>query len=79
MGAGEIDPGKVDQKGSVFNPGLVYDAGLFEYAAFTCGADLGVFTPGSCAFLDQPRHPVRRQRPQHGLDRRRRAAPARRP
>ena len=52
MGAGEIDPGKVDRAGSAFNPGLVYDAGLFEYAAFTCGADLGVFTPGSCDFLD---------------------------
>ncbi len=52
MGAGEIDPGRVSQKGSAFNPGLVYDAGLFEYAAFTCGADLGVFTPGSCTFLD---------------------------
>lgn len=51
MGAGEIDPGKVDHKGSVFNPGLVYDAGLFDYAGFTCGADLGVFTPGSCDFL----------------------------
>ncbi len=52
MGAGEIDPGRVDRRGSSFDPGLVYDAGLFEYAAFTCGADLGVFTPGSCGFLD---------------------------
>ena len=52
MGAGEIDPGKVDKAGSAFNPGLVYDAGLFEYAASTCGADLGIFAPGSCAFLD---------------------------
>lgn len=52
MGAGEIDPGRVEHKNSVFRPGLVYDAGLFEYAAFTCGADLGVFTSGSCSFLD---------------------------
>ncbi len=52
MGSGHVDPGKVDKKGSAFNPGLVYDAGLFEYAAFTCGADLGVFTPGSCTFLE---------------------------
>jgi subtilisin family serine protease len=51
MGAGHVDPGKVNKEGSAFNPGLVYDAGLFEYAAFTCGADLGVFTPGSCDFL----------------------------
>lgn len=39
-------------KGTAFDPGLVYDAGLFEYAAFTCGADLGVFTPGTCDFLE---------------------------
>jgi len=52
MGAGHVDPGNKVHKGSAFQPGLVYDAGLFEYAAFTCGADLGVFTPGSCVFLD---------------------------
>jgi hypothetical protein len=52
MGSGQVDPGMVSQKGSAFNPGLVYDAGLFEYAAFTCGADLGIFTPGSCVFLE---------------------------
>ena len=51
MGSGQVNPGKVDKKGSAFNPGLVYDAGLFEYAAFTCGADLGIFSPGSCNFL----------------------------
>ena len=51
MGSGQVDPGKVNDKGSAFNPGLVYDAGLFEYAAFTCGADLGIFTTGSCNFL----------------------------
>ncbi|MFW2335382.1 S8 family peptidase [Ilumatobacter sp.] len=52
MGAGEIDPGIVEEHNSAFEPGLVYDAGLFEYAAFTCGADYGIFTPGSCDFLD---------------------------
>ena len=52
MGSGEIDPGIVEEHNSAFNPGLVYDAGLFEYAAFTCGADLGVFSPGSCDFLE---------------------------
>jgi subtilisin family serine protease len=52
MGAGHVDPGGPAQNGSIFKPGLVYDAGLFEYAAFTCGADLGIFSPGSCAFLE---------------------------
>jgi len=52
MGAGHVNPGSPVHKGSAFQPGLVYDAGLFEYVAFTCGAELGVFTPGSCAFVD---------------------------
>jgi hypothetical protein len=47
-----VNPGGKANKGSVFEPGLAYDAGLFEYAAFTCGAELGVFSPGSCAFLE---------------------------
>ncbi|OLS29236.1 MAG: Minor extracellular protease vpr precursor [Candidatus Heimdallarchaeota archaeon LC_2] len=51
MGAGHVDPSEKANKGSMFEPGLAYDAGLFEYAAFTCGADLGVFSPGTCAFL----------------------------
>jgi subtilisin family serine protease len=53
MGAGHVDPsGASSAANSIFNPGIVYDAGLFEYAAFTCGLDLGIFTPGSCVFLD---------------------------
>jgi hypothetical protein len=52
MGAGHINPGGKANKGSMFEPGLIYDAGLFEYAAFTCGMDWGVFTPGSCDFLE---------------------------
>lgn len=51
-GAGHVDPGEKVHKGSAFQPGLVYDAGLLEYAAFTCGAELGVFTAGSCVFLE---------------------------
>ena len=38
------------QPGSAFDPGLVYDVGLFEYAAFTCGG-FNVFTQGTCDFL----------------------------
>jgi subtilisin family serine protease len=52
MGAGHVDPGNAVHKGSAFQPGLAYDAGLFEYAAYTCGEDFGVFTPGSCDFLE---------------------------
>ncbi|MFQ5419655.1 MAG: S8 family serine peptidase, partial [Anaerolineae bacterium] len=52
MGAGHVNPGSPTRNSTVFRPGLVYDAGLFEYAAFTCGADLGIFSPGSCAFLE---------------------------
>jgi hypothetical protein len=51
FGAGHANPGGPAIKGSIFQPGLVYDAGLFEYAAFTCGMELGVFTAGSCDFL----------------------------
>jgi subtilisin family serine protease len=52
MGAGHVDPGNKVRKGSAFQPGLAYDAGLFEYAAFTCGMDWGVFSSGSCDFLE---------------------------
>jgi hypothetical protein len=34
-----------------FDPGLAYDAGLFEYAAFSCGNNYQIFSDGSCAFL----------------------------
>jgi hypothetical protein len=44
MGAGHIDPsGVATTRGSVYDPGLVYDAGLFDYFAFLCGADTSVF------------------------------------
>ncbi len=52
MGAGHANPGGEWSKGSIAQPGLAYDAGLFEYAAFTCGMEWGVFSSGSCAFLD---------------------------
>ncbi len=52
FGAGHVNPGGEWTKGSVSQPGLAYDAGLFEYAAYTCGADFGIFTPGSCDFLE---------------------------
>lgn len=45
IGAGEILP--TDAR----DPGLSYDAGLFEYAAFSCGNNFQIFTQGSCDFL----------------------------
>ena len=53
MGAGHVDPGgRWNKKGSLARPGLVYDAGLFEYVGFTCGMEWGIFSPGSCTFLE---------------------------
>jgi hypothetical protein len=52
FGAGHLNVEGPVNKGSAFQPGLVYDAGLYEYAAYTCGEEFGVFTPGSCDFLD---------------------------
>ncbi len=52
MGAGHLDPGRVNKKGSMFEPGLVYDAGFFEYVGFLCGTDAGVVSAGFCGFLD---------------------------
>jgi subtilisin family serine protease len=46
VGAGEIQPS------DAFDPGLAYDAGLFEYAAFTCENNVQLFTQGSCDFLE---------------------------
>ncbi|MGB5168299.1 MAG: S8 family serine peptidase, partial [Acidimicrobiia bacterium] len=70
-GAGHVDPGNNVHKGSAFQPGLVYDAGLFEYAAFTCGQDWGVFNPGSCDFLESlevPTDPSDLNYPSIGVD-----------
>ena len=51
MGAGHMELGGKAQKGSAFQPGLAYDAGLFDYAAITCGQGWGIFSPASCDFL----------------------------
>lgn len=56
FGAGHVDPsGRADAEGSVFNPGLVYETGTFDYIAFLCdtSADYLVtpLTGASCADL----------------------------
>jgi hypothetical protein len=54
MGAGHVKPGKVNKKGSSFNPGIVYDAGFNEYLGFLCDAEPSVFgdPAGTCASLE---------------------------
>ncbi len=53
QGSGLLDPGKVKDKGSAFNPGLVYDAGFNDYLAFLCGAAPEIFAnpTATCANL----------------------------
>ncbi len=43
MGAGHIRPGGKAIKGSLYEPGLVYDAGFNEYLGFLCEAAPNVF------------------------------------
>ena len=47
VGAGEILPS------AAFDPGLAYDADIFDYVRFTCGADVQpqIFTTGTCDFF----------------------------
>ena len=53
MGAGHVNPGRTDRRGSSFQPGLVYDAGLFDYFGFLCDAQPSVFAnpTATCATL----------------------------
>ena len=53
VGAGHIRPGGRWNKGSVAQPGLVYDAGFNDYLGFLCDAEPEVFvSPETCDFLD---------------------------
>jgi subtilisin family serine protease len=54
FGAGHVDPeGPASREGSLFNPGLVYDAGFNEYLGFMCdaGSELFANPAGTCAAL----------------------------
>ncbi len=50
QGSGMADPGRAVQKGSMFQPGLVYDAGLFDYYGFLCDVSPSLFAnpTGTC-------------------------------
>jgi len=52
IGAGAIVPA-----GS-FSPGLVYDAGFFDYLAFSCDNNVQLVSDGSCAFLESLGYPT---------------------
>jgi Fibronectin type-III domain len=53
MGAGLVNPGRTDRRGSSFAPGLVYDAGLLDYFGFLCDVQPEVFAnpEGTCGTL----------------------------
>jgi hypothetical protein len=54
MGAGHMNPGGKLIKGSMYQPGLAYDAGFFEYLGFLCDEGPEVFAnpAATCAFLE---------------------------
>jgi subtilisin family serine protease len=53
MGAGHVDAsGRAGRPGSLLNPGLVYDAGFFDYLGFLCGSTSGVVSAAGCAFVE---------------------------
>lgn len=47
QGSGMVNPGRANQKGSMFQPGLVYDAGEADYLGFLCGV-----APAVAVFVD---------------------------
>jgi hypothetical protein len=54
MGAGLVDPGSKREAGSAFQPGLVYDAGFYEYLGFLCEAGPEIFADptATCGSLE---------------------------
>ncbi len=61
QGAGHVQPGRPNQRGSSFQPGLVYDAGLFDYFGFLCDAFPAVFAnpTATCAAVEAAGFPVK--------------------
>jgi hypothetical protein len=54
MGAGHMNPGGKTIKGSMFQPGLAYDAGFLDYLGFLCDAGPEVFAnpAATCSSLE---------------------------
>jgi subtilisin family serine protease len=44
-GSGHVRPGRVSRANSMFNPGVVYDAGFVDYLSFLCSAADFCFAP----------------------------------
>lgn len=61
FGAGHLDVAGPVNKGSAFQPGLVYDAGYLDYLGFLCDAEPSIFTDpaGTCGALDSIGVPTR--------------------
>lgn len=56
FGAGHVDPaGRASRRGSVFNPGLVYDADIWDYFGFLCATAPELFAnpTSTCAMAVQ--------------------------
>jgi subtilisin family serine protease len=53
QGAGHVNPGRPQNKGSAFQPGIVYEAGFNEYLAALCDTFPAIFTNpnATCAAL----------------------------
>lgn len=54
MGAGHVDPGLPSEAGSMFRPGLVYNAGFNDYLGFLCSEAPEIFLDpiATCAALE---------------------------
>jgi len=54
MGSGHVDMAGQKDKGTPFDPGLVYDAGFLEYLGFLCDTDRSAFgnPDATCAALE---------------------------
>ncbi|HEY5875793.1 MAG TPA: S8 family peptidase, partial [Ilumatobacteraceae bacterium] len=53
MGAGHVRPGgNAGQKGTLYNPGLIYDAGINDYLGYVCDVAPDAISPATCARLE---------------------------
>jgi len=59
MGAGHVDPRYPRAVGSIWRPGLVYDAGFLDYLGFLCEAGPEILNPTTCPSLEASGIPTR--------------------